>query len=1273
MIRSVGGRYYIRSALAVGCAALLASCADRAPTAPGAFQPHASRAAAAAAEIPVLTWLEPLGTGVADSATFDASAAPTVEVCVWSGGSCAGAPVARFSTAPAANDLPLTVNARVGQYEASWSLTDARLTTRRTYRVHVLQGTTELGGVSVDVVRGRWAPTRPDSALAPLAAASMLPIRFGLSRGAKLVVVFGPGVAGTLDTGTRTYAPGTRVPYAFRATEGYRNVGVVLDGTDTLATGEVAMGVDHVLLVGAERVSPVSAPAQPLVPLAAALLRAADPVTARNAEQAFEATLDTLYNTLGPAETWKQLIALGAATFDPVRDSAALRRFAEALGAANSPLPSSGQRSRSVRSVGGVRTSAAAQERPTTVFVVNGILTNQASFASGSLAIRAIVSEAAVATGKSDVTVVPFYNATSWASEYGGKALCIHGYGDREEWLNPFVLLNEFSACVSGLAGVPEVLAQYWAGVSSDPGEPVERAADLAAAIRTALESGRNVVVVAHSQGNLMTQQALRALETALPAGTLDCVAVTSIAPPVSKNWPPVERAALFAHGTQTQDILLDVIKPKPTGTVVRSDVTDAADARVRRYYSWVDDPGLRLESSARIRGIRERNEYVVAQNVMLHGLVESYARGDGTREFIRNSISSNLQKVGTACADRPPLASGRLANGLTYTGRVAEVGETDAWTFTAGKGDYVVVSAGETGTFSATFAPWVRVYGPGGTLVGRDPLNAGPAMGQASFNAPESGTYTVVVASGDAGINIPTTGTGDYRLTMIKSSGALETSPDDQGGPLANGGTAVGNIYIGDVDAWTFTARAGEYLTLSMGEDDLHSATFAPQIRLVSPTGALVASDRGAVTARVGAPAPATGTYTVLVETGDDGINVPRLGTGAYRLSLVRGGAAVVTADGDQGGPLVNGITHAGRINAGDLDSWTFQAAADEYFLVSVGKRSGSDNFQPDILVLGPDGAVVTRDNAGFPRGVTAQVGGQAPRAGTYTVVVGSGDYVINGLHYAGTGDYRLTLVRSGSAVTQSPDDQGGLMLNGANYDGDLYAGDLDGWSFTLNAGDYLRVSVGQRGGTDDFQPAIWVLGPDGAVLGYDNAGFPRGTVAQVEGHAPRAGRYTVVVSSGDAVLGGRHAVGAGTYRLTSVRVPDGSTVSRGDEGGTLTDGVGGYIDVGDLDAWTLDAQAGDTLSIQMTRGASTLQAAFRLVDGSGRFVAEGRDPYNRRDEPARVRLVVPATTTYTVVAYSGDAVLGGPHNTGNGGYTLNVTRAGVTPRRDPRPRVVR
>ncbi len=136
---------------------------------------QASRGIGSTAGVPA--WLAPLGTGIADPATFEADAVTRVEICWWVAGACNAAPIAQFATLPVPGEGTLRVNSAAGAYEADWSLMSTSLLTRRTYRIRALRGTLEVGAISVDVIRGRWALTRNDGTLAPLVAATTLPIR----------------------------------------------------------------------------------------------------------------------------------------------------------------------------------------------------------------------------------------------------------------------------------------------------------------------------------------------------------------------------------------------------------------------------------------------------------------------------------------------------------------------------------------------------------------------------------------------------------------------------------------------------------------------------------------------------------------------------------------------------------------------------------------------------------------------------------------------------------------------------------------------------------------------------------------------------------------------------------------------------------------------------------------------------------------------------------------------------------------------------------------
>ncbi|MGF2076087.1 hypothetical protein, partial [Enterococcus casseliflavus] len=65
----------------------------------------------------------------------------------------------------------------------------------------------------------------------------------------------------------------------------------------------------------------------------------------------------------------------------------------------------------------------------------------------------------------------------------------------------------------------------------------------------------------------------------------------------------------------------------------------------------------------------------------------------------------------------------------------------------------------------------------------------------------------------------------------------------DDEGGSLTNGANHLGTTSNGDEDMWSFTAAVGDNITLRFGELT-GSSGYTPYLRLIGPTGVLVASD---------------------------------------------------------------------------------------------------------------------------------------------------------------------------------------------------------------------------------------------------------------------------------------------------------------------------------------------------------------------------------------------------------------------------------------------
>jgi hypothetical protein len=945
-----------RFPVALALASVLAACGDQhvPPTAPQ--NPATVGDAALGVAPPSAAFLAPLGTGAPDSAAFDATAAPVVKICAWDGSACTAAPVAVFSTTPGGTALPLAINTTIGRYEASWNLLDARFLTRQTYRIQVMRGTTELGAVSVDVVRGRWALTRTDGTLAPLAAAGTLPIRFTITSSNHA-----PAATIARPAPDAAFAVGAAVAFEGSGTDAEDGP---LTGASLVWTsdrdGEIGTGTSF-------SVTTLSAGTHVVT------------LTATDASGAHgTATVTIVVNPSGPGP-----LTNGATATGRIDAAGQVDRWTFTAGAGDHVVLSLGE------------TSSSSDFAPW---------------------LRVI--------GPDGVTVL--------GSNFG-----------------LFAAQLELSAPAAGSYSVLVASADAGGDGTGDY-------------LLTLIEAPGALSVSSGDQGGLLTSGATQ--RGSIYTGDVDGWTFTVGAG---------DHAVIGVGETGATSGLVPWIRVVgPAGTVVGSNFGFTA--------AQVD------------LGALAAGTYTV--------IVGSAGGGfTGTGDYLLTMIEAP-GAMSVSSGDQ----GGVLADGATRRGTIYD-GDIDGWTFTAKAGDHAVVSVGETGV-TTDFVPWVRVIGPDGASVGS---NFGFTAAQVELSALAAGTYTVIVGSAGGGF----TGSGDYLLTLIRAPGALSVSSGDQGGNLTSGVTRTGNIYTGDVDGWTFTASAGDRAIVSLGETGVTDG-LSPWLRVVGPDGAVVASNFGSVAAQVEFSAPAAGTYVVIVGSAGGGFT----GTGDYLLTMIKAPGTLNVSAGDQGGPLVNGATHRGTVYTGDVDGWSFTAKAGDHAIVSVGETGATDGLSPWLRVIGPSGAVVA-SNFGS---VAAQVELSSLAAGTYTVVVGSA-----GGGFTGSGDYLLTLARSPGSLTVSTGDDGGTLPNGVTRTGSIYDGDIDGWTFTANAGDPISVSLVEAGATSGFSPWLRVIGPNGTVVG-SNFGF---SSALVQFAAPAPGTYTVIVGSA-----GGGFTGSGGYDLMLV-----------------------------------------------------------------------------------------------------------------------------------------
>ena len=328
----------------------------------------------------------------------------------------------------------------------------------------------------------------------------------------------------------------------------------------------------------------------------------------------------------------------------------------------------------------------------------------------------------------------------------------------------------------------------------------------------------------------------------------------------------------------------------------------------------------------------------------------------------------------------------------------------------------------------------------------------------------------------------------------------------------------------------------------------------------------------------------------------------------------------------------LTNGQLFTDSLLPGGTNIYGFFANAGDSFILQIGTISADSNpFYPQIFISNP---------YGFNLASGASVSGEyviatATNTGPYTVMIKS-------YYPAGSGSYRLNLAKAPGSYTVSPGDEGGILTNGLNYIGALPAGDLDMWSFDANAGDGIILQMGALVKSNaNFYPQIFLYSPNGTLQARvdDSQGIYLST------RATNSGTFTVVVNS-------YYDGNAGTYLLNLAKSPGPSFVSPGDEGGPLTNGATylGTLPVGDLDTWNFNANAGDSIMLQMgalVRSNAGFYPQIFLYDPYGNLQARVSD-----SQGTFLQTRATNSGTFSVVVNS-------YYDYGAGTYSLNLAKA--------------
>jgi hypothetical protein len=597
------------------------------------------------------------------------------------------------------------------------------------------------------------------------------------------------------------------------------------------------------------------------------------------------------------------------------------------------------------------------------------------------------------------------------------------------------------------------------------------------------------------------------------------------------------------------------------------------------------------------------------------------------------------LALISTTAPGRVEAASltrGGLVNGGSVVGAITSPEQVDSYTFAGNAGESVILQAVDT-SLAGGLSPQILVLRPDGSQIASA---LGSAVAAVELSArvttgalPATGTYTVrvrhVTTFGGSGV-------GTYRLHFAKAPGANEH------GALVNGTMHSGTIDLGDVDTYTFSANAGESVVLQAADTGV-SGGLSPWIQVFRPDGSHLASNASSSVAaielsnRVTTGAiPVSGVYTVVVRHVE---TFGGSGTGDYRLHFTKASGA------NEHGALTNGGTHAGRIDLGDVDSYTFFAQAGESVVLQVADDGTAGTLSPWVQVFRPDGGHLASSSDSSVAAIELSsriTTGAIPVTGTYTVMVRH----VTTFGGTGVGDYQLHFAKAAGA------NEHGALINGGVRTGAIELGDVDSYTFFANAGESVVLQVAEDEPSGGLSPWVQVFRPDGQFL----ASNADSSVASIElssrittGAIPVTGIYTVMVRH-VTTFGG---TGTGRYKLHFAKPPGAN------EHGALTSGATrvGTIDRGDIDTYTFFANAGEHVTLQVADFGTTggLSPWIQVYRPNGAFLASasGSSSATILLSSSVTTGPIPTSGIYTVVIRH-VTTFGG---TGEGGYTLNFT----------------
>lgn len=191
------------------------------------------------------------------------------------------------------------------------------------------------------------------------------------------------------------------------------------------------------------------------------------------------------------------------------------------------------------------------------------------------------------------------------------------------------------------------------------------------------------------------------------------------------------------------------------------------------------------------------------------------------------------------------------------------EPGDLDVWTFPATRGMFMSVLCAENIPGNATTFGLILIS-PTGKVVQQKTNPTGMKIDVPGTSSVSGNYYAIVYEDGQDA-------TGRYGISFAATPGTQYAGDPDTVTPLSPGVVRNGDLPGGDMDIWGVSLKANQKISITIKR---LTSSLDPELLLVGPTGAIVASANGSPNATLTTTVSAAGTYWIIARDreADDG-----------------------------------------------------------------------------------------------------------------------------------------------------------------------------------------------------------------------------------------------------------------------------------------------------------------------------------------------------------------------------------------------------------------